>query len=182
MAVAIVIALRLILPLSILRWPLAGGVLAMLIDAADVVLVETFARLLGESPEFGPAYAQIDKVLDLWYLSLELVVTRRWDASLLRRTAAGLFTWRLLGVVLFEATGRRELLVVFPNLFENFYLYVLITQRWAPKLVPGTWRGLVLVLVVLYVPKAIQEWLLHWEQAKPWQWLRDTVIGPALGW
>ena len=78
MAVAIVIALRLVLPLSILRWPLAGGLLAMLIDAADVVLVEALAPVLGESPEFGPAYAQIDKVLDLWYLSLGA----RGDAAL----------------------------------------------------------------------------------------------------
>lgn len=181
MAVAIVIGLRLILPLSILRWPLGGGLLSMAIDAFDVVLVEAIARLLGEPPEFGPLYPQIDKWLDLWYLSLELVVTRRWTASQLRRTAAALFAWRLIGVILFELTATRPLLVVFPNLFENFYLYVLITMRWFPRLVPRSIGQVVLVLVVLYVPKAVQEWLLHWEQAKPWQWLRDTVIAPLLG-
>ena len=40
---------------------------------------------------------------------------------------------------------------------------------------------LLLVLVVLFIPKAIQEWLLHVEEAHPWQWLRDTVIRPVLG-
>ena len=87
MAEFIVIALRLVLPLTILRWPLAGGLLSMLIDALDVALVDALARLFGEPPEFGPIYAQLDKVLDTWYLTLELVVTRRWTESLLRRTA-----------------------------------------------------------------------------------------------
>jgi hypothetical protein len=180
MAVAIVIALRLVLPLSILRWPLAGGLLAMAIDAFDVVLVEGLARVFGESPEFGPLYPQIDKWLDTYYLSLELVVTRRWTDALLRRTALVLFAWRIAGVVLFELTSIRQVLVVFPNLFENFYLYVLIMARVAPRLVPRTARQLVLVLVVLYIPKAIQEWVLHAEQLRPWQWIRDTILRPWL--
>ena len=37
-AALIVIALRVVLPLTILRWPLAGGILALVIDALDVVL------------------------------------------------------------------------------------------------------------------------------------------------
>ena len=40
MAAIIVIALRLVLPLGILRWPLAGGLLAMIVDAVDVVPLE----------------------------------------------------------------------------------------------------------------------------------------------
>ena len=181
MAAAIVIALRLILPITILRWPLAGGVLAMLIDALDVVLVDALAKALGEAPEFGPFYAQIDKWLDTYYLGLELVVSRRWVEPILRRTAAGLFAWRLIGVILFEITAQRPLLVVFPNLFENLFLYVLLARRFAPNLLPRTWRQMLIVLVVLFVPKAIQEWVLHWEQLHPWQWLRETIIRPVLG-
>ena len=77
MAAIIVIALRLVVPLTILRWPLAGGLASMLLDAVD--LVDAIASVLGEPGEFGPFYAQIDKWLDLWYLSLELVVVRPWD-------------------------------------------------------------------------------------------------------
>lgn len=90
MAQLIVIALRLVVPLSILRWPLAGGIVSMVLDGLDVVLVDLFSRILGGSPEFGPEYAQLDKLLDTWYLTLELIVTRRWHESLLRRTAAAL--------------------------------------------------------------------------------------------
>jgi hypothetical protein len=181
MAAAIVIALRLILPITILRWPLAGGLLAMLIDALDVVMVDGLAKALGESPEFGPFYAQIDKWLDTYYLSLELVVSRRWIEPILRQTAAGLYAWRLIGVILFEITADRPLLVVFPNLFENLFLFVLLARRFAPNLLPRTWRQMLVALVLLYIPKAIQEWLLHWEQLHPWQWLRETIIKPILG-
>jgi len=46
---------------------------------------------------------------------------------------------------------------------------------------PRTVPQLLVVLVVLMVPKAIQEWVLHWEELHPWQWLRDEVLKPLLG-
>ena len=181
MAALIVIALRLGLPLTILRWPLAGGLLAMLVDALDVVLVDAIARVLGQPGEFGPFYAQIDKWLDIYYLSLELVVVRRWPEELPRGAATILFVWRLAGVIAFEITGDRPLLLVFPNLFENFFIYVLIVRRWFPKLMPRTVVQLLAVLLVLLVPKLVQEWVLHWEELHPWQWLRDQILGPIFG-
>jgi hypothetical protein len=176
-AAILVIAIRLVVPLTILRWPLAGGLLAMLLDATDVVLVDAIARALGQAGEFGPFYAQIDKWLDTYYLAIEAIVVRRWPDVLLRRTAWALFGWRLIGVIAFEVTAIRPLLVVFPNLFENFYLYVLITSRWASRLVPRRGVEVALVLVALLVPKEVQEWVLHWEELHPWQWLRETLFG-----
>lgn len=181
MAAAIVIALRLVLPLTILRWPLAGGVLALVLDALDVVLVDALAGAIGEPPEFGPFYAQIDKWLDTYYLGLELWMVRRWQEALPRGVAIILFVWRLAGVIAFEVTGFRPLLLIFPNLFENLYLYVLVVRRWFPMLMPRTVPQVLLVLVVLMVPKALQEWVLHWEQLHPWQWLRNEVLRPLLG-
>lgn len=181
MPAIIVIALRLIVPLAILRWPLGGGLLAMVVDALDVVLVDAIAGALGEPPEFGPFYAQIDKWLDLYYLGLELVVVRRWPERLPRRAATGLFAWRLLGVVAFEISAYRPLLVVFPNLYENLYLYVLVVRRWFPRLMPRTVAQTLLVLAALLIPKLLQEWVLHWEELHPWQWLRETFVVPILG-
>jgi len=181
MAALIVIGLRLLVPLSILRWPLAGALASMLLDAVDVILVDAIASVLGQPGEFGPPYAQIDKWLDLWYLSLELVVTRRWAEALVRRAAAGLFAWRLIGVILFEITASHPLLFTFPNLFENFYLYVLIVRRVAPRLEPRTRLQLAAVLAVLLIPKLVQEYVLHVEELHPWQWLRETFVRPFLG-
>jgi hypothetical protein len=180
-AVLIVVALRLVVPLAILRWPLAGGILAMLVDAFDVVLVDAIAYAIGQPSEFGPFYAQTDKYFDTYYLSLELIVVRRWPESLPRRAATYLFLWRLVGVVAFEITGQRPLLLVFPNLFENFYLYVVIVRRWVPALMPRTVTQVLAVIVLLLVPKLIQEWILHVEQAHPWFWFRQHFIEPVLG-
>jgi len=179
-AAMIVIALRLVLPLTILRWPLAGGILALVIDAFDVVLVDALAQLLGEPAEFGPAYAQIDKWLDTYYLGLEVIVVQRWPQPMLRSAATLLFVWRLAGVIAFEITGNRPLLVVFPNLFENFYLYVLIATRWFPRFLPRNTPQLLLVLAVLMIPKAVQEWVLHYEELHPWQWFRNEVLLPLI--
>jgi hypothetical protein len=181
MPALIVIALRLLLPLTILRWPLAGGLLALVVDAVDVVLVDAIAGLLGQPPEFGPIYAQLDKWLDLYYLGLEVVVARRWVEAVPRRTAYVVFAWCLVGVFLFEITVYRPLLVLFPNLFENYFLYVLIARRWFPRFVPRTVNQSLVVSLVLLVPKEIQEYVLHWEELHPWQWLRETLLKPLLG-
>ena len=180
-AALIVIALRLVLPLTILKWPLAGGLLALVIDALDVVLVDTLANLLGQPPEFGDQYAQIDKWLDLYYLALELIVVRRWPELRPKQAATILFGWRLIGVILFEITVFRPLLLVFPNLFENLYLYVLVVRRWFPRFMPRSAGQTVLVCAILLVPKLAQEYVLHWEELHPWQWLRETLIKPLFG-
>ncbi len=181
MAPILVVAIRLLVPLSILRWPLGGALASMLVDMLDVVLVDTFARLLGEPPEFGPVYAELDKWLDLYYLTIEAYVASRWTEPLLRWTALALFAWRVVGVVAFSVTAIPETLFIFPNLFENLYLYVLIARRFAPRLIPRTAAQMLVLLLILYIPKAVQEWLLHWEEAHPWQWLRDTFIRPIVG-
>jgi len=33
------------------------------------------------------------------------------------------------------------------------------------------------VLVALLIPKELQEYVLHWEELHPWQWLRQTLFG-----
>jgi hypothetical protein len=177
MAVAIVIAIRILVPLTILRWPIGGVLASLVVDALDVVIVDALARALGEAPEFGALYAQIDKWLDTWYLSLAAVMVWRWPEVRLRNVALALFAWRLIGVIAFEATAARELLVVFPNLFENVYLYVVIVRRFAPRFLPRTWPQIALLLVLLWIPKMAQEWVLHWEELHPWQWLRETLFG-----
>ena len=111
----VVIGLRLIVPLLIFRSPLVGGVLAMLLDGADVIIVEQFGP-----GGMGSKYHQLDKYLDIYYLSMEAYVSLTWTELRPRLTSIGLFLYRLVGVVLFELTGIRLLLFIFPNLFENW--------------------------------------------------------------
>lgn len=156
----IVVAVRMIVPLTIFRWPLWGGVAALAADACDILILQQF----GFS---GVDYQRIDKPLDVYYLAFEAIVAQRW-APLPRWTASALFAWRIAGFVLFEVTGARPLFLIFPNLFELFYLFVLAAMRWAPSyaLTPrriAPWLG------VLLVPKLAQEYALHYAR-----WLDDA--------
>ena len=69
----IVIALRLVVPFLIFRFWLVGGITVMLLDAADVIIID----LLGLGG-FGDHYAELDKVLDSYYYVIELVLALRW--------------------------------------------------------------------------------------------------------
>lgn len=166
----IVIALRLVVPLLILKRPLVGGVVAMLLDALDVVIVELF----GEGG-MGQQYHTIDKMLDLYYLALEFWVALSWVEHIPRLTAIGLFSWRVVGVIAFELTQIRATLFVFPNLFEHWFLFYLVRCRFFPNLPLNTWKQTIIWLVVLYIPKLGQEYLLHVAEAQPWHWLKGTL-------
>lgn len=165
----VVITLRLIVPLLILRRPLAGGIIAMLLDGLDVVIVEWFS-----SGGMGDYYHSLDKVLDLYYLGLEAWVARGWANPIARATALGLFAYRVVGVALFELIGQRWLLFVFPNLFELWFLAYLIVCTFFPRWEPKTWPAMIGWLLVLLIPKMAQEYLLHIAEAQPWAWLKRT--------
>ncbi len=170
----IVIAIRIIVPLLILRAPLAGGIAAMLADAFDVVIVEIIG--LGG---FGDHYSEVDKLLDTYYLTLELFVAWGWASAWAKWPAVVLFVDRVIGVVLFETTGARWLLLVFPNMFENWWLYCVVVERFFPRLYPRSWLTVAVPFVLLLIPKLGQEWLLHYEKAKPWDWIKRNLLGTS---
>ena len=173
----LIVVLRVLLPLTILRWPLAGGIVALLADALDIVL----ASLVDLGGLWQ--YHNLDKFLDTYYLGLEAIVAQRWTA-LPRWTATLLFAYRLTGVVLFEVTNIRLFLFFFPALFENFFLFYAALLRFFPEydLTP---RRLGYWLAILLVPKMVQEYVLHYKQ-----WLDDVVaveviedvVRTVLGW
>lgn len=162
----IALVVRLVVPLLILRRPLAGGIAAIVADTSDIVLMNLFG--------FPPwDYHHFDKLLDLYYLGLEAAVALRWK-PFPRAVALTLFGWRLVGVAVFEATDARWLLLAAPNLFEWYWLFVLAVARFRPgyALTPrrtATW------LVVLLVPKLAQEYLFHVRQVLDGIVLSDLV-------
>lgn len=169
---AIVIAVRILVPLLILRYALVGGVLAMLVDALDVVMV-SFMGLGG----FGDHYAQLDKVLDTYYLTLEAWVALGWESPWAKWPALALYVYRLIGAAAFEYTGTRVLLLIFPNLFENWWIYCVVMVKFWPNLQPSSWRSTLIPMSVLLVPKMAQEYLLHFAEAQPWKWTKENLLG-----
>jgi hypothetical protein len=151
--VLVIAAFRIAGSLPVLRWPLAGGLLAIGVDLADLLLRDLLD--LGGVPD----YQALDKWLDQVYLGCFLVVALRWS-GIERSVAVALYAWRLGGFLAFELVGDRALLFVFPNLFEPWFLAVVLVHRFRPGF---TWtrRRLVAVLGAIAAIKLLQEWALH---------------------
>ncbi len=146
-------AFRVATSLPVLRWPLAGGLLAIGGDLADLLL-----RDLVDLGGVGD-YQLLDKALDQVYLALFLVVALRWE-GVERRVAVALYVYRFVGSILFLVAGERAILFLFPNVFEPWFIFVAAIHhlprplRWTPARVAA-------VLGVLTALKLVQEWALH---------------------
>ncbi len=121
----LVVAARLLVPLLIPWYPLPGVVAALVLDAVDQTLFQSFTRL----PLDG--YQSYDKALDVYYLSIAYISTlRNWTNHFAFSVARFLFYYRLVGVALFELPEWRLLLFVFPNTFEYFFIWYEAVVLW----------------------------------------------------
>lgn len=139
--------------LPVLRWPLAGGLLAILVDLSDLLLRDTLD--LGGIPD----YQSFDKWMDQVYMALFLVVALRW-ATPERTIAIALYVFRLVGFGLFELSGERTLLILFPNVFEPWFLLVAAIHHYRPGMA-WTRSRLAVGLLLATAVKLVQEWAIH---------------------
>jgi hypothetical protein len=153
--IAVIAAIRIAGSLPVLRWPLAGGILAVLVDLSDLLLRD--ALDLGGVGD----YQGLDKWLDQVYLGAFLVVALRWEGRA-RSIAVALYAYRLVGFVLFELAGERALLLVFPNVFEFWFLTVAAVGQ--VRVAGWSIGRLAVVLLALTLGKEAQEWAIHGAQ------------------
>jgi hypothetical protein len=149
----LIAVVRVLGSLPVLRWPFAGGILAIVVDLLDLVLLDWL------DPLAFVHYQAFDKYLDQVYMLTFLVVALRWE-GIERNVAVALYLFRLAGFIAFELTGERMSLVLFPNVFEIWFLVVAglhasgRSVRWkAPQLVA--------VLAAALLVKEVQEWAIH---------------------
>ena len=161
----VVFGLRLIVPLAIFRWPLWGALASLIVDALDTNIAKPFGVEI-------PNYVQTDKLLDIYYLTIELIVSLGWVNKLARNTSIGLYVWRLVGLAAFQVTSGEYWLFIAPNLFENFFVFFALWQiigKETPKRFwLGSYKRLGAVLLLLWLPKIPQELILHvWKVRAP---------------
>ncbi len=152
----LVIAARLLIPLLIPAYPLPGVIAALVLDAVDQTLFQTFTHL----PLDG--YQSYDKALDIYYLSIAYISTlRNWANHFAFQVGRFLFYFRLAGVALFELSQWRVLLFIFPNTFEYFFIWYEMVVLWRdPRRLPRA--AVVGAAVTLWlVIKLPQEFWLH---------------------
>jgi hypothetical protein len=166
-----VLALRLVVPLSILRWPLAGMFLSIAADAVDVMIFEKFGGGF-----WGDNYHAADKILDVYYLFFAFIVAHKWRDALARRTAKILFLWRFVGFAVFELTGIRAAFFFAPAIFENFYVVWIVILKFAPQFRLTPLR-LAILLLAAGIPKTAQEYVMHFKYPdQTWHFLRDNIF------
>lgn len=146
---------RFLLPLLIPYYPLPAIVACLVLDGVD----QTIFQLFGHDPA---GYQSYDKAMDVFYLSIAYLSTlRNWESMPAFRIAWFLFFYRLVGALVFELTHMRWLLLVFPNVFEYFFIaYEVVRSRWQPAhLLVGWWlSAAALIWVFVKLP---QEYWLH---------------------
>lgn len=120
-------------------------------------------------PNIHANYVILDKLLDIYYLAIEAYVLLKWKSVLAKKVGLGLFALRSIGVILFELTGKEFVLFIFPNIFENFFIFYVAVRfllRKEPKLAAAViWVS----LMVVAVPKLIQEYIMHVQLVTDWR-------------
>jgi hypothetical protein len=160
----VVVAVRFFVPLLIVKWPLPAIIASLIADAVDQTVFQTFAPGIDISggPDSDLNYQGYDKALDIYYLNIAFLSTfRNWTNPAAVLVACGLWYYRLIGVTIFEFVGWRPLLVIFPNTFEYFFIFVELA-RLGWKDTRLTTRQVLLVTAFIWICiKLPQEYWLH---------------------
>jgi hypothetical protein len=180
LVVIAVILARLAVPLLIFRFPLPAILACLVIDGMDQTIFQT---VVPEADLSG--YQSYDKALDVYYLVIAYVATlRNWTNQVAVYVARFLIFYRLVGVVLFELSGVRELLFIFPNTFEYvFIFYEAVRLFWDPRRMSP--RVLVGATAFIWIfIKLPQEWWIHIAQLDTTDFIKETIFGvdPSTGW
>jgi hypothetical protein len=172
----VVVGARILVPLAVFRFPLPAMLAALVIDGLDQTIFQSLTSVPVEN------YQSYDKALDVYYLSLAyLSMMRNWVSRDGFDVGRFLYYYRLVGVVLFESTQIRPLLLVFPNTFEYFFdSYEAIRTRWDPRRLG---RGLLIgiaAFIWIFI-KLPQEWWIHVAQLDATDMIKTTVFGVDKG-
>jgi hypothetical protein len=167
-----VVALRVIVPLFIFRYPLPAIVVALVVDAVDETVFQVLTNLNLEN------YQSYDKALDVYYLAIAYIATmRNWSNLFAVRVSRFLWYFRLMGSTLFEFTGLRALLMIFPNVFEYFFIYVEAARtRWNIRRLTR-WHVVAAAAIIWVFIKLPQEYWIHVAQLDFTDFLKETVLG-----
>lgn len=157
-----VIVMRLGIGLFIFRYPLFGGIASIIADYFDLQI------LMAIDPQHIGMYQELDKMLDFYYLSIEAYVAMKWKVRFVKYTALFLYIYRLIGTIIFETYKLEWILVVFPNVFEYFFLIYYVYRKFFTHNIFLNKRVVVGLVLAILVPKIAHEYLLHVNKTHPW--------------
>jgi hypothetical protein len=110
-----VIAARFLIPLLIPRFPLPGVLAALVLDAADQTIFQTWTSLPLDN------YQNYDKALDIYYLTIAYIATiRNWSNEFGFHLGQFLFYYRLVGALL----GLASAIWVFIKVPQEYWIHI----------------------------------------------------------
>jgi hypothetical protein len=170
----LVIGGRFVLPLFIPKFPLPAIIACLVLDGVD----QTIFQSMGYDP---PGYQGYDKAMDVFYLAIAYLSTlRNWQHLGAFRISRFLYFYRLIGVVSFELSQIRALLLLFPNTFEYFFIaYEAVRTRWSNRRFSFRWWLWCAALIWVCV-KLPQEWWIHVAQLDFTEFMADNAWAPPL--
>lgn len=110
----------------------------------------------------GEDYQRLDKLCDLAYMLVFLEVGLGWT-GLEHGVAVASFAYRMIGEVVFELSGARWTLLVFPNVFEFWFLAVAALHHYRPEATLSR-RDAAVAFVAVLLGKEAQEYFLHFDR------------------
>lgn len=152
----IVVGLRLIVPLFIPRFPLPAIILCLVIDGMDQTIFQKYTTI------DLSGYQSYDKALDIYYLSIAYLSTfKNWTNHAAFQVAQFLFYYRMIGVVLYENFHLGQILFIFPNTFEYFFIfYSVLALRYKMTEFKGKFFVLAAAFIWIFI-KLPQEYWIH---------------------
>ena len=167
-----VVAARVLIPLAIPRFPLPAMLVALVIDGVDQTIFQTFTSL------DLSGYQSYDKALDVYYLSIAYTATlRNWTHLVAFNTSRFLYYYRMVGVVLFELSQVRAVLLIFPNTFEYFFdFYEAVRVRWNPLRMTTAIVIGAAAFIWIFI-KLPQEWWIHVAQLDMTDFIKESIFG-----
>lgn len=165
----LVVAARFLVPLLIPKYPLPAIIACLVLDGVDQTIFQAF----GFDP---PGYQGYDKAMDLFYLSIAFLSSlQNWTSRAAVQISRFLFFFRMVGVLVFELTGLRAALLIFPNTFEYFFIfYEAVRLRWDPRRF-GLRFWVLSAAAIWVVIKLPQEYWIHIAQLDVTDTMRDVA-------
>ena len=172
-----VVFLRFSVPLLIPRFPLPSIIACLIIDGVDQTIFQKYTDL------DLTGYQGYDKALDIYYLTIAYLATmRNWQNIHAFEVSRFLFYYRMVGVILFELLHNRTLLLIFPNTFEYFFIFIEATRlRWSPSRLSR--KTIIIAAAFIWIViKLPQEYWIHVAQLdttdlmKEHSWMLPAMI------
>jgi hypothetical protein len=169
LALILILLTRILAAAAMYIFPVFGYFLTLIADGMDIWLMVML------DSAFSIHYNLIDKSLDFFTLTVAFIISLRFE-KLQKKVCMLLFSWRAIGFFLFFFINNKFVFFLFPNIFENFFLFCLIQRKFFPDF-KTTKRNIWLIFILCAIPKMIQEWILHasGNDMKIYGWIVETV-------